>query len=442
MTVIADADCHGSRTAFMPVGKTADIASRGAPRNAVDADFATRTSRYGHGFDVRATYSGLPCQPFWTWVTGKDLRSFAPRRARETLLSEPQLWAQIAWSWSIIVATVAIGHIALHSGISAVPLVAVTAVCWVLVVNRTRGLLHTFHYTSHGSAIADFRRARWIATCFMSIPIMHLPWDNYRKIHADLHHSPRTFCTDEDPDQAFMTDHGFRPRMSEREFWLKLIFAPFAPARIAAHIVFRLRQNFIDADRKERLARIAFWSLFGVATILSGAADTIVLYYLVPLFLITQFSSWLQHTTEHLWYAERPDDVPWGVYYGALSWGRFLGRPYPLTARGLGGLATRLCWWSLVVAVDIPIRLFSFMQDLPSHDLHHRSAGVNFWSVARERAALEGRRSRYGPMTETWGLTESWLILRDHLCRDEHDPFGIYAWSRGLDGEPIAEIGR
>ena len=33
-------------------------------------------------------------------------------------------------------------------------------------------------------------------------------------------------------------------------------------------------------------------------------------------------------------------------------------------------------------------------------------------------------------MTETWGLVESWLILRDHLCRGEHDPFGIYDWHR------------
>ena len=428
---------------FMPAGKTTEDRAEGAQaqRRAVSSDFATRTSKYGYGIDVRATYAGLPCQPFWTWVTGKDLRSLPPRTARETLLSERQLWAQIAWSWSIIGLTVAAGHFALHSAISAIPFALVTAICWVLVVNRTRGLLHTFHYTSHGSSIRDLKRARWIATWFMSVPILHLPWDNYRKIHADLHHSPRTFCTDEDPDQAFMTDHGFRPRMGEREFWLKLALAPLAPRRIFAHVWFRLRQNFVDTTRLERTIRIMFWTVFAAATVLTGLADTIALYYLLPLLLITQFSSWLQHTTEHLWYAERPNDIPWGIHYGSLSWGRFLGRPYPLHVEGLAGLIARLRWWLLVLAVDLPIRLFSFMQDLPSHDLHHRSAGVNFWSVARERAALEGRGSRYGPMTETWGLAESWLILRDHLCRGEHDPFGIHAWARGLDETQISRIG-
>lgn len=428
---------------FMPAGKAAQTACEiRPPRQAVNADFATRTSKYGYGIDVRATYAHLPCQPFWTWVTGKDLRSLVPRPSKETLLSERQLWAQIAWSWSIILLTVIAGHLALHSGMPLLPLALVTAACWVLVVNRTRGLLHTFHYTSHGSSIRDIKRARWIATYFMSVPILHLPWDNYRRIHADLHHSPRTFCTDDDPDQAFMTDHGFRSRMGEREFWGKLAFAPFAPRRVFAHLWFRLRQNFVDTNRAERAVRIAFWIAFATAAALTGTADTVALYYLLPLLLITQFSSWLQHTTEHLWYAERPDDIPWGVYYGSLSWGRFLGRPYPHGARGWRGLTARLCWWLLVVAVDLPIRLFSFMQDLPSHDLHHRSAGVNFWSVARERAALEGRGSRYGPMTETWGLTESWLILRDHLCRGEHDPFGIYAWARALDDKSISQMGR
>ena len=33
-------------------------------------------------------------------------------------------------------------------------------------------------------------------------------------------------------------------------------------------------------------------------------------------------------------------------------------------------------------------------------------------------------------MTETWSVLESWLILRDHLCRGQADPFLIYAWDR------------
>lgn len=33
-------------------------------------------------------------------------------------------------------------------------------------------------------------------------------------------------------------------------------------------------------------------------------------------------------------------------------------------------------------------------------------------------------------MTETWGMWENFLILRDHLCRGQSDPFGIVDWYR------------
>ncbi len=45
-----------------------------------DELFKTRYSKYGYGIDVRRTYKDLPCQPFWTWVTGKSLNDRPPRR--------------------------------------------------------------------------------------------------------------------------------------------------------------------------------------------------------------------------------------------------------------------------------------------------------------------------------------------------------------------------
>src|SRR5262249_28298173 len=68
-----------------------------APKFApVTRDYATRHSRYAYGCDVRATYALLPCQPFWTWLTGKALPKGPPRAPAETLLTEVQLWCQIA----------------------------------------------------------------------------------------------------------------------------------------------------------------------------------------------------------------------------------------------------------------------------------------------------------------------------------------------------------
>lgn len=54
---------------------------------------------------------------------------------------------------------------------------------------------------------------------------------------------------------------------------------------------------------------------------------------------------------------------------------------------------------------------------------------MNFWRIAPERAANEAR-PQFGPMTETWGMWENFLILRDHLCRGQSDPFGIVDWYR------------
>jgi hypothetical protein len=138
----------------------------------------------------------------------------------------------------------------------------------------------------------------------------------------------------------------------------------------------------------------------------------------------------LQHITEHLWFAAKDDQVAPDLYYGSLSWGRFLGRPFPIGERGLTRMVKLIKWSTATLAVDIPLRIYSFMQDMPSHDFHHRSPKVNFWRIAPERAANEGRPSRFGPMAETWGLLDSLLVQRDHLCRNVNDPFGLLEWGR------------
>jgi hypothetical protein len=343
---------------------------------------------------------------------------------------------QLAWSWGVVAAALTVGYLTFHAETLALPAkVAVTLVVWLLVTNRTRGLLHTFHYTNHGASLRSERLARFLAKYFMSVPIMHLPWENYHRIHARDHHGTKSLCTGADPDEVFMREHGFYPGMPEREFWTKLVLAPVHPRAVYNHVKFRFLHNFVDTGNGERIPRILFWTaLFGLAWHFGLLAE-LALFYLVPLFLVTQLSSWLQHTTEHLWFAEKPDDVSTFVYYGSLTWGRFLGRPYPHGARGLSGVGARARWWLSAFLIDLPVKLFSFMQDLPSHDFHHRSPKVNFWSISRERAAHEGRPSKFGPMTETWSLLESWRIVRDHVCHGESDPFGVWEWDRRRNRE-------
>lgn len=432
--VVGTAALADGPTAARQIGTPDDAASADAFPNKFSQPrhpaYRTRHSRHGYHVDVRRTYAHLPCQPFWTWLTGKSLWPHPPRRPQQTWLKEWQLWAQIAWGYFLVIASVTAASLVYNADWALWQSLPVYIVAWVLVVNRTRGLLHSFHYTNHGATLADMNRARWIATFFLSIPILHTAWVNYHQLHAKVHHGARSLCTDTDPDQQFMTQHGFRLGMSEREFWLRLAFAPFHPRNIWAHIWFRIEQNFIKPGPREIAWRVLYWVGFAAAVTYFGIWTEIALFLLFPLLIVTQFSSWVQHTTEHLWFPVIPEGASLHVQVGAMTWGRFFGRPYPHEGSGLKRGLKLARWWLMVFAIDLPNRLFSFMQDLPSHDFHHRAPRVNFWSIAQERAAQEGRPSKYGPMTETWSITESWLVLRDHLCRGIHDPFGVFAWER------------
>jgi hypothetical protein len=382
------------------------------------------SSKYGYGeLDVRATYAHLPCQPFWTWLTGKSLSSAAPRSNRECLLPTWKFALNLSKTWAIIFASIAL---AVHFDN-----VIVSALAVLFVMNRTRALLHNFHSLSHGSAIANMKLARFAGKYFMSIPIMHLTWHEYLKFHARDHHSPFFLCTDKDPDQQFVIDHGFTRRMSERKFWLHVVVEPFKPRHIWAHVAFRLSQNFVVPGWDEKAPRIAFWAILLGAVTALHAWPVFALYWLLPLFVVTQFSSYVQHVTEHLWFAPpRLADETWQHHVALLTWGRFLGRPYPARRLAESGLAFALrtgLWWAKVAAIDLPSRICVFMQDLSSHDFHHRRPAVSFWEIAAERARSEAEPGEWGPMTETWSIKESMLVVRDHLVHGESDPFGLRA---------------
>jgi len=377
------------------------------------------TSRYGYGAsDVRATYAHLPCQWFWTWLTGKALPSGPPRKPQDTLMSVPRFVMEIVKTWGILFSAMALGVWVQNAFLK--------ALCIVVVMNRTRKVIHMFHYTTHGASIADKRLAQVLAKYFLSIPILHTTWGEYQKIHIRDHHAHSCLSTDADPDQQFVIDHGFKPRMTEREFWYAVFVESFKPRHVWNHIAFRLKHNFIYPGWDERLPRIAFWVWVCSTVTYFGIWPEFALYYLFPLLVLTQWSSYIQHITEHLWFAPPRGRQSPKQHMASLTWGRFLGRPYPRMTdapdvlHGVGRLAV---WWLKVFLVDLPFRVFVFMQDLSSHDFHHRLPGVCFRSIAKDRANTERTPGPFGPMTETWSVWEAILIVRDHVVHSISEPF-------------------
>jgi hypothetical protein len=371
---------------------------------------------------VRATYAHLPCQAFWTWVTGKAL---SDPDSSQLLVGKapslPRICGQLAWSWSLIAASVALAIWTQSAFVSVAAM--------VITMNRVRGLQHTYHYTIHGSTVENKSLARWMCEYLMGIPTLHVSWNEYIKVHLNAHHGQQTFCTAADPDQQFMSRHGFHRGMSHSEFWLRICLSPFHPLRIIEHVVFRFQQNFVVPEWPQKIPRVAFWAVVLASTTYFGVLKLLAIYYFIPALLILQLSSYVQHITEHLWFPPDREGLDRSVYYASLTWGRFLGRPHPSLGRAARSpfmnSMQHLSWWLMVLIVDLPLRVFSFMQDLSSHDFHHRNVQVSFWAIAESRAICESRESRWGPMTETWSVLESVLVLRDHLVYDRSDPFGL-----------------
>jgi hypothetical protein len=396
----------------------------------MNREYSTRYTKYGHGIDVRKTYEGLPLQAFWTWVTGKSLNSNSPKSPKETLRSVWQLMLQVSWGYAVFFVAVIVGQKLINSDLSWSMKVLLSIPIFCMVVNRSRGLLHTGHYTIHGATLVNKNQARFFYKWILSIPVLHTPWENYMKIHVRDHHGINTFSTERDVDLVYMTQHGFYKGMKEKEFWIRLVLAPFHPLRIYEHLNFRFRINFVNCETHEKISRLTYWTVLLIVAYATGYMEAFLIFYVCSILLVTQLSSWVQHITEHLWFSTNSEGLPKYLYYGSLSWGRFFGRPYPKDKTGLPFVVGFIVWLSGTLLIDIPLRVFAYMQDLPSHDFHHRAPGVNFWSIAPERAANEALPSRFGPMTETWSMKESLLIVRDHLCRDESDPFQIRQWHK------------
>lgn len=298
-----------------------------------DELFKTRYSKYGYGIDVRRTYKDLPCQPFWTWVTGKSLNDRPPRRPKDTLLKPWQLYLHISWGYAVFFLAVIYGQQLLASQQPLWLKCLLGALIMCLVVNRQRGFLHTFHYTTHGASLENKALARFTCKWILSIPILHTPRDEYVKLHVNEHHSVRTFNTEHDVDLVFMKQHGFYKGMSESAFWTRLVLAPFHPARILEHLKFRFDVSFVSAPRHERVSRALYWAALLGLVYASGYLEAFALFYLFPIFILTQYSSWIQHVSEHLWFARNEHGLPRFLHYGSLSWDASSAAPTRPTSR-------------------------------------------------------------------------------------------------------------
>lgn len=375
-------------------------------------------SVHGARFDVRREYDKLPCQAFWTFVTGKG-RVLSPEDKVRAMRPMSTAWTvmHITGSWLMIAAALWLGNKALDST-APLALVAGVGLSWLIVVNRARSLQATFHYVTHGSAMPHRRLARWTATAAFTAPFLYQSWSAYCDSHVKTHHHLRALCSVDDPDQQFIAQNGFRPRMSVRAFWWRLWTRPFSPAFLWGQLKSSWFDSFIEPSCYEVFFRMALVLGTASAALAYGWFDRLLLLFWVPAWLLFRHSMWLQLITEHLWFAPRGSDAGSPEAYGRLTWGRFQGRPLPSA-----GVLAWVRWCALLLLYDLPVRLYVYPQDLPNHDFHHRLPLAPYHNIADLRRTCEGESSRFGPSYEVWGFLETLCVLRDHLCYGESNPF-------------------
>lgn len=375
-------------------------------------------SAHGARYDVRREYDALPCQAFWTFVTGKG-RLLTREEKVDAMhpLSTPWTLMHMAVSWLMIVAAVWVGDAAMDSSSPAV-LVMGVGLNWLVVVNRARSLQASFHYMTHGAAMPHRLLARWTATAAFTAPFFYQSWTAYAESHVKTHHHLRVLCSAADPDQQFISENGFGLGMGVRTFWWRVWTRPFAPSYIWS----QLKSSWVDSFIEPPVYEIFFRAVLvtgAVWTALDSAwFGRMLLLFWVPAWLLFRHSMWLQLITEHLWFAPRNSFSGSPESYGRLTWGRFQGRPLPR-----GGVLAWALWCVALLLCDLPVRLYVYPQDLPNHDFHHRLPLAPYHRIADLRRTFESEPSRFGPCYEVWGFLATLRVLRDHLCFGDPTPF-------------------
>lgn len=152
---------------------------------------------------IRESYTRLPLQGFWSWLTGKELHY----RAKEL---KGSVLGALVWSttWFIggLIGTV---YISVNDSLSN----------WFLVftiifsVAGARYIVATMiHQAVHNSLFDTPLLNRIYSEVFSTILIVQ-PFDSYRKFHVEEHHS-EAFSTMDDKDLSALYKLGFKPGKS------------------------------------------------------------------------------------------------------------------------------------------------------------------------------------------------------------------------------------
>jgi fatty acid desaturase len=341
-------------------------------------------------------------QPFLTRLTAKPAPGEAPRGE---VPGHRFVLAACAWT---------AGGVAL----SLLPflLAEPSLLAWVLLLPL--GLLATssglglfqvvvFHHCSHGTVFATRARNRTVGR-LVSALLLFKRFEDYQRGHM-LHHSPNKLLTEEDEFADFVLGlMRLRAGTPRRTLWRRVLVSLVSPAFHARFLAARLRGAMRSGDRAHDWTSRLAWGGAVAAAAATGTLVEFALVWVLPATVLLQQATVFRILCEHRF----PEpavieargkglvvEAPMGVFPGVM--------PPAARAATACGLAAWTLWWLQMLTVQLFVRLFMLVGDVPCHDFHHRRPGTRRWNDyahAREADAEAGSPGFPGGYTDVWGL--------------------------------------
>lgn len=328
---------------------------------------------------IRESYTRLPFQKFWTWLTGKE-RAISPSSRRINPI-EP-----VFWSLTLLVSGI-LGSVLIlfcHLNLLWLPMT------FLLTVSGARYIVATIIHHGVHNAVFKTEFANRILCEILSTLIVVQPFDSYKKFHVYEHHG-RDFSTLNDQDLATIYSLGLRPGIPIlRMKWL-LAWQCINPMFHLRFMFGRVKNNLIDVPFY-RLIMSCLWfgTLAWIGTVVGPYVFIIAI--IMPCTIIYQICSLLHLVTEHAWVLRQSEETV-RTSHVKNSHARFCGGALPSKElRGIKRFSAWSSWWLLHFLLHLPTRMLIVQGSLVVHDWHHRSGSDRGWPNAIQKREKDLQR--------------------------------------------------
>lgn len=344
--------------------------------------------------EIRESYSSLPFQGFWSWLTGKELLG------RVTSISHTPVTA-LFWSTLWFIGGIASSISVIESSVSNWFLLITT----LFSVAGARYIVATMiHQAVHNSLFDSPLLNRVYSELFSTVLIVQ-PFDSYRQFHVEEHHSD-AFSTMDDKDLSALYKLGFKPGKSLSEMKVRLMVLCLSPVFHIQYLWGRLKSNFIGTPVYRKFMTV-FWlaSLSIIAQ--SMGFNTFVITIALPFTVIYQICSLLHLLTEHTWIIKAQGAESEQAHIDNCL-GRFSGRMLPkTTGKPIQDVVNRAIWGLEHLFYHLPIRMLVLQGTLTVHDWHHRFGAHPDWVNTiqlREEEVQKQLNSGTCDYVDIWGF--------------------------------------